>query len=766
MKPVSIFSSLVVLTLAVTSFVGCSRDPELRKHKYFESGQRYFDKGKYPEAVIQFSNAIQVDPRYSDAHYQLAKSYLKLEEWTPAYEQLTRTLELQPDNYGAHLDLATLLLTAHDLKQAQEHVNLLLAKQPQNAVVHDAAAHLLQAQGDTAGAIQETQKAISLAPQRWESYLGMALLQQSANQPDQAELNFKKAVELNPKATNAWLAYADFSRSRGRMDEAERQVRNAIDSDPGNTDPRAALVRIYEAEGKRAAAEDFLQQVKRDFLDNSTGYRMLGDYYFAIGDIDKATFEYSSLYRDHPKDPRVKSNYVQLLILRGRLDEASKLNDEILKDNPNDENALICRGQIQNRDGHPNDAVETLHRVIGNDPDSAAAHYHLGIAYDALGNLQLAESQWTDAARLNPDLVEAQRALAGVAMRKGDVSALEQTATQIIRLQPLSPDGYALRSGAYINRGQFDRAEQDIRKAIDVAPQYSGGYLQMGSLRFAQQKFADAEQAYQQALDRDPNSSDALGGLMNTYLAQKQPDKAVAAAQTQIRKSPDNSAFYDLLGTILFDSRHDIAGSQAALKQSLQLDKNNSDALIKLGRLQVAQGSVDDAIATYQNSIKDNPAQPDVYILAGELYESKPDWDNAKRMYQKALEISPSNPLASNDMAYALLQTGGNVDIALSLAQTARRGMPNSPSAADTLGWVYYQKGSYESAIDLFQEALRLIDKNKFPPDANIHYHLGLAYQKTDQPALARQQLQRVLKINPNYSDAATVKKELAELRS
>jgi Tfp pilus assembly protein PilF len=41
-----------------------------------------------------------------------------------------------------------------------------------------------------------------------------------------------------------------------------------------------------------------------------------------------------------------------------------------------------------------------------------------------------------------------------------------------------------------------------------------------------------------------------------------------------------------------------------------------------------------------------------------------------------------------------------------------------------------------------------------------------MAYAKTDQPALARQQLERVLKINPNYSEAAEVKKQLAQLKS
>ena len=48
-----------------------------------------------------------------------------------------------------------------------------------------------------------------------------------------------------------------------------------------------------------------------------------------------------------------------------------------------------------------------------------------------------------------------------------------------------------------------------------------------------------------------------------------------------------------------------------------------------------------------------------------------------------------------------MVETGQNLDVALSLAQIARRGMPNSPSSADTLAWVYYQKGNYDSAREL-----------------------------------------------------------------
>jgi tetratricopeptide (TPR) repeat protein len=97
------------------------------------------------------------------------------------------------------------------------------------------------------------------------------------------------------------------------------------------------------------------------------------------------------------------------------------------------------------------------------------------------------------------------------------------------------------------------------------------------------------------------------------------------------------------------------------------------------------------------------------------------------------------------------------------MAQTARRGMPESANAADTLGWAYYQKGIYQSAINQFQEALKLSEKHGAPEDALFHYHLGLAYQKANQIAQARLHFERAVKLSPNNADAA--RKALSELR-
>ena len=192
----------------------------------------------------------------------------------------------------------------------------------------------------------------------------------------------------------------------------------------------------------------------------------------------------------------------------------------------------------------PSGATVALQTVIKNEPNNAAAHYQLGVAFQKSGDVENAKVEWLNAVRIRPDLLEAQRSLALLAMRQGDMGALEPAATQLIRLQPTSPEGYALRAVSHINRQQFAAAEEDIRKAIEVNPQSHLGYVQRGNLKFVQKQYSEAGKAYQDALDRDSNSTDALRGLMNTYLAQNQVDKALAVANAQIAKSPANSSFY------------------------------------------------------------------------------------------------------------------------------------------------------------------------------------------------------------------------------
>src|ERR1700684_1884284 len=121
---------LLVGSLMAALLTGCTRDPNVRKQKFLESGNRYRDQGKFREAAIQYLNALQVDTRFAEAHYQLGETCLKLKNYNCAFEHLSRTLDLMPENYAARVDVANLLIAARQLKDAQPHLDILRKEQP------------------------------------------------------------------------------------------------------------------------------------------------------------------------------------------------------------------------------------------------------------------------------------------------------------------------------------------------------------------------------------------------------------------------------------------------------------------------------------------------------------------------------------------------------------------------------------------------------------------------------------------------------------
>jgi len=108
-----------------------------------------------------------------------------------------------------------------------------------------------------------------------------------------------------------------------------------------------------------------------------------------------------------------------------------------------------------------------------------------------------------------------------------------------------------------------------------------------------------------------------------------------------------------------------------------------------------------------------------------------------------------------------MLQQGGNLELAFEMAKTARRQLPDNPNTADTLGYAFYKKNVYGSAITLFQEAVK-----KQPENPLFNYHLGLAYAKSGKAALARQQLDRVVRLKPNFPDLDELRQALTEAKS
>lgn len=748
-----LFSCLIGVLL------GCERDPNIRKQKFLESGNRYFAKEEFPAAVIEFSNALQVDPNFAAAHFQLAQCYLKMQRFPDAYGELRRTVELDPENRKASLDLGLMLIAGHNYGQAESLVEKLKQNDSNGSDAPLLLSELYRVQGKSDLALQQIQQALSLDPNRAQLYVQLGTLQQSgAANVSAAEGSFQKALQLDPKFVPAIEALATLYQSAGRWTEAERQMRNAIQVDPNRIELRKSLAMLYYSRQRSAEAEQVMVQAKKDLGHKGDNYRVLGEYYNNIGAADRALSEFAAISKQHPDDLRTREDYIRLLLSNNRIDEAKNLNDAILKAYPKDTGAQIIRGTILNAEGKSDQAARTLEDALKDDPQNAYGHYQFGIALKNAGSAERARQEWIQAAKLAPQMTEPQMALAQVARERNDATLLRSTAEQFIRNNPSDARGYLLRAESEALAKQVAAAEADLNKAIQVAPQSSTAYGAMGTFLRGQGRNEQAEKYYEQALDRDPNEFQALAGIVNILTGQKQLAKAIARVQAQAGKLPNSDAVYMLLGGLQV-ANQDLKGAEASLGKAVQLNPSNQDAIVLLSKVEMAQGQTDKALTTAYQSIAKDPKQVAAYFFAGTMEELRGNDQKAEEVYRKALEIRSDYGPAANNLAYLMLRNGEDLNAALSLAQIARQKMPDSASAADTLAWVYYQKGLYDLAADLLQESLQ-----KAPDNPTYHYHLGMVYQKQNNKDASRKHLRRALQLNPNYPAAGQIRHALSQM--
>jgi tetratricopeptide (TPR) repeat protein len=748
----------LVLLLSASLLPSCNRDPNVRKQKAMDRGNREFDQGKYPEAIIYYGQVLQIDTHDAAAHYKLAQCHIKLGSWTSAFRELARTVELQPENWPAQLQLAEMSLRAGQAQEAKDRALLILRSNPNHADAQVVLSAADAALNDSKSALREAQEATRMAPDRPEPYLHLSVLQARSGDLTQAESSLKKASSLDSTTITSFMTLGNFYEQQHRWAEAAAQFQSAITRAPKSPGPRAALATVYLNQGQDSLAEKILVEAKEQLPDDPAAYRMLGDYYLGREENAKALAEFSSLVTQHPKDIQVRKTYIQLLVLNHRIDEASSLDDEVIKKAPQDADALALRGEIQLLQGKVDDSIKTLQSALHIFSDNAFAHYQLGRALQKKGNAQQGETELREAVRLNPSLAEAWRALGEGAIRRADWPGLHNIAVQLKKIAPRSPEGYLFDATARANQNDAASAEADLTQLVTLAPNNALGYVKLGQLRLAQKRLNEAESYYRQGLSRDPNSLEALRGLVELNFRRNKPAEALRLIQTQLDANPNSSPLNLMQAQALLQNKQS-AEAEHALERAVQLDKQNLNAVTLLAELQDARGARDQALATYQHAIELSPNNASLHVALGTLQEASGNWQLAQSTYQKALLLQPEHPLASNNLAYIMLEHGGSANLALNLAQAARRGLPNSPNIADTLGWAYYKNSAFSVAAPLFEEAVK-----KVPDNAAYRYHLGLTYQKLNDKDRARAQFEKVIGMDPKSSTADQARSALGQL--
>ena len=248
------------LVLIVVAF-GCQANPDVAKQEYLKSGDRYVAEKKYSEAIVQYRNALQQDPKFGEARYKLAEAYLKVGDVGDATREYIRAADLLPENVDLQVKAARFLLLAKQFDDAKSRAELALDKDPKNIEAQIIRANALAGLKEYDSAIKQLEEANKLQP-TVGGYGTIGAIESARGSKPDAEKAFRAAVAVNPKSVNAHLALANYLMSAGRAADAEASFKQALGLEPGNQLANRGLVAFYIGEWPRCRSRALSQEAR------------------------------------------------------------------------------------------------------------------------------------------------------------------------------------------------------------------------------------------------------------------------------------------------------------------------------------------------------------------------------------------------------------------------------------------------------------------------------------------------------------------------
>ncbi|MGB2662389.1 MAG: tetratricopeptide repeat protein [Candidatus Acidiferrum sp.] len=750
----------ILLLAAVLLLDCCAKDPERAKAKYLALGQGYMKKGQFASAAIEFRNALRIDPRFVDAYYQLAQADLAQREWVGAYAALEKAVELDPSLLDARLDRGRLYLASREFDEAEAEAQYILRQEPNNVSASQLLGAALIGKQNNDKALAAFSRVVALRPDDPNAYVNLALVEISLRRFPEAEEHLKKAVEVDPKSMQVCIDLANFYRLQGRLTESRQVLQDGVSRNPQGIPLYIEWASALASEGRMDEARALLEKLQKLLPNSAYAAMAIGDFYMARNESGEALSEYRRALSDSPNNVDIKKRMLNLFLVSNQIKLAAPLDLELMKDAPTDVLVRVYHGRVLMAQGNTGAAIDQLQRVAADAADSPQTHYFLAMAYWQGGKTAQAGSELQAALRNSndaPSQAMALEALTRLSLALEDYVAAQTYAGELVERFPSNPANRQLLAEALAKQQRLKEAEAQILVAKQLAPNDPVIQLNLAQIYAAEKKSPEAEKQFKLAVEADPHNSSTVTQFTDFLFARNQTSRAFLLVQHYVSSYPNEATGHALLGTLYFDSKN-YGEAQAEFERSIQLDPSNIQGYLRLGKVFEATGQNQSAVAQYQKALDLQPSHAPLATMIGNFYLEKGDLETARKYYNQALSGDPNFAIAIANMAWIDAQEGKNLDTALGMAQKARSLMPESPSITDTLGWVMYKRGSYDSAIPLLKECVQ-----KSPDSARFHYHLGMTLVAAGQKTQGKQQLEGALRLNLENSDAQQARSVLAQ---
>jgi cellulose synthase operon protein C len=765
-------------------------------------------------AIIRFKAALQANPDAVATRVLLGRALLEGGEPAGAALELTKALEAKAKPEDVVPTLAQAMLQSGQVQRLVDlygntNLDVPLAQADLQAVL--VAAWTVLGQEKKAAAALDKGKAA--APDSARILVQQARLELLRGTPEKALETAKSILSRDSKLAEAWHLQA-LAESALNKDKAavEASLRQAIAQDGAYEPAWSSLVALKINQKEPAAAKTELEKFQKAVPGSLNALFLESQIAFFEGNFTKARDGTQQLLKHAPRNTNLLQLSAAVEWKAGSLVVAERRLALALQIDPSLSEARVNIAHIRLRLGQQSRAMEALQPLLASSTPPAAALAAAGEVALASGRAEQAEKYFQAANKITPEDAKVGTALAVSRLARGDANSgftlLESIATS-------SADGAAAAAlvSARLARKEFDLALSSLDKLLEKHPKNASLHELRGRILIHRGDLAGARVSLDKAVAMDGRYLAAIARLADIDVREGKPGDGVKRFQTLLAAEPQNHHAWIWLAELQQTARlgeeavreslqsalkaaPDEPGPRVRLINHLAAQKKLKDALSlaqesvaalpndltlldALGRVQMASGSAEQALATFKRITNADPDFALAHTRIADIHRAAGDTSASIASLRRALQADPNMKSVRIELIDALVGSKRSKE-ALELAADVQKRDPQLAAGYLLEGGIHrkmknlapalqaYQKGmgratdTEELAVNVFAAHMALGDTKaaesfaldrlrKQPNDGAMHFNLSDLYISRSEWPAAERHLRLALEQRPDF---------------
>jgi tetratricopeptide (TPR) repeat protein len=721
-------------------------------------------------AEKEFKAALDLDPKSSDAYSGLAALYWTRNDLREADQALKTAAELAPPRAPVSMRYVDFKLRTGDTAGAKAILEEMTRKSPDYLPPRVYLMKMACAENNKdEGCATLVKNVLGQDGANFDALFLSGSRHLVEGNAEMAVREFEQLASLygnNPQVryqlARAYLLYANGNnavKSRELLDAAERNLSQAIELNPKADPAILLLAELKLKKGNAAAAADLLLPLTKERPQLAQAQSLLASVYLTQNKPNEALAVYRQMTELFPKDPQ-PSFLTGVMLLSQRQQQAARAAFEqsvaISPDYLPPTEKLVDLDIAEKLYAAAADRVQ---KIIDRDPKLAQAWGLKAKIYLAERDFTHAEPDLLKAIELDPKLEPAYELLAQLYLVTNRPEEAIAKLNSFLEKNNTVP---AIMQLAMINEQlkRFDAARDAYEKALSIAPNLPLALNNLAVLY--SEHFGKLDKAYELAnkakeILSEPHINDTLGWILF-----KRGDyaNALPLLQDSASKLPNFPEAQFHVGMA-----HYMMGEEAPARIALQKAVDSSggfpakdEARRRLKLLTMPMGQLDPtARVELESYLREYPNDPAALVRLAELQQQDGTVDQAVKTYEKVLSDDPLYGPATRQLAKLYGQRHSDDPKAFDVVNRARQSYPDDPEIAKALGILNYRRGYYPQSVELLKEAAR----NR-KHDAEVLYYLGEDYNQLKQWNECKDTVRQALAMNLPPELASNAKRILA----